>query len=192
MKTVSLIIIFFFSSVVASCIFFTNPCPEVDPYFKIEKVNLGYNHFPQPNRPSEPVLENEEVEFENFCLYLGFQSIYHSFNYPQPPGHLYALSCEQAGGAGSKVGLDTLYLVTLNDYDDKHFKNDTLNDILLYKEWVSSHSDLQKFKSIQHYFDENKDRIISEYASFKLINKPSRSGSTNSFDYLQAQKWRII
>lgn len=86
--------------------------------------------------------------------------------------NLFALSCEESGYAGSKIGVDTIYLVSLQDYNNTYSKNDTLNEIALTNYWTSSVDDFNNFFPLTDYIDENKDNIQRGFFEIKLTEPP--------------------
>jgi hypothetical protein len=84
-------------------------------------------------------------------------------------GMLYAWDCAPWGERGSKVGIDTLYLIAKKDYNAQYRAGDTLNPICRLRNYRWQEG------SIAEYVAANDSIILSPYAlNFSLSVPPSR------------------
>lgn len=136
MKKVTLTVSFIIILSFPSC-FFGN-CPKVLRYFVIEEINIKNAKLVQGNY-TDTVYEIENDDgmtlWNEFSMILTFDKQYTAKQETGFVSALYALDCPPNGHAGSKVGIDTLYLITRNDYNDNYLKNDTVNTMVLVKNY---------------------------------------------------------
>ncbi|MFT2011504.1 hypothetical protein ACMA1I_22730 [Pontibacter sp. 13R65] len=172
---VSLIALLLFFGPV-SCVFF-EACPDIKPYFSIHGLRI-YNlrYTGQGPNPWEAVGESEPVEWDDFFMRVGFEKSYHAGVESSGGSRLYALTCDQSGSSGARVGVDTLYLVTLTDYNDNYVQGDTLNSILLTNDWTSYPDDFSTFRPLELYMEENRISIQQDAFELKLTEPPSTAG----------------
>ena len=105
-------------------------CPEALPFFQIEGIDLDHYRFNE-DPYGDPAVDNAKIPWQEYGLRADFRTTYYAANKDLPGGSmLYALSCVEEGFQGTEVGIDTLYLVALDNYNDQYLKNDTLNNIL--------------------------------------------------------------
>lgn len=81
--------------------------------------------------------------------------------------------CNSKGYAGSKLGLDTLYLVALTDYNDQFHKNDTLNNIILVNDFAYTLNDLFRYQPVEYYVEENRTGVKREVFGIRISEPPS-------------------
>lgn len=169
----------------AACFFFGN-CPDVLPYFSIQGLrmsNLVYTGQTTAQRPYKwrAVEDNEPVYWNNYFVRTYFESIFHA-QYENSNGYgLYALDCNSNGERGSKVGVDTMYLVTLQDYNSQYLQNDTLNNIMLINDELLNIQDFKNFTDLSKYTQNNSDVIRKGYFDFKLTEPPLNSNDEYRF-----------
>ena len=76
----------------------------------------------------------------------------------------YGCSCAYDGDSGSKEEqLEKVTIITLNDFDDDHLANDTINDLFV--------SNLN-YLPIEDYIANNNDNIRDPYEGFRLEKAP--------------------
>jgi hypothetical protein len=145
-------------------------CPEALPYFQIELMEM--NHYRFNDDPyGDPLVENAKVPWQEYGIKTDFKSTYYGANQETPGGaYLYALSCVEDGYMGTEVGVDTLYLVTLGDYNQEYLAKDTLNNILEITDYFNGSS----FYSLTDYLNDNSESIRSESLAIKLTEGPSQ------------------
>jgi hypothetical protein len=73
------------------------------------------------------------------------------------------------GYQGTEVGVDTLYLVALGDYNNEFLSNDTLNSIIQVNDYFSGPS----FYSLEEYLIDNRESIMLESLTIKLTEGPT-------------------
>lgn len=153
--------------------FFGGRCPEEPPYFKIYDLNLFHGVFPNDSSSWRLVTNDEVVAFDRYFLSVAFDATY--FSEVSKPGghHLFALSCDEAGRAGAKEGIDTLYVISENDYSDHYLKGDTLNNIVEVADGgIFRKSDLNETVSLSEYIQQNKRLILNQVFAIRLVEPP--------------------
>lgn len=150
----------------SACTLFQS-CPEVSPYFQIEGLELS--HFKtEGSFIDQPVDPGSAITWSDYLLNVDFKAFYFA-QLRSGGANLYALSCLDPGYMGTQVGVDTLYLVTLQDYNEEYAANDTLNYILEVNDW----QDDLEFHDLSKYLNDNKEMINAQYFSIKLTEGPS-------------------
>ena len=163
-----------------SCFVFEN-CPKVLPYFNIHGLFIYNAEFTRQGlNPWRIIDANGQVKYDNYFMRIGFEKTYFSQIKNEGGQSLFALSCEENGHAGSKIGVDTIYLITLQDYNGKYQKNDTLNRILLTNYWTYYPKDFDNFFPLTKYIRENEDNIQRDEFEIKIAEPPFNSGD---FDF---------
>jgi hypothetical protein len=178
-KALFIILMLIFGSV--SCSSFDS-CPEVKPYFFINGLK-GYNmkYTGQGLNPWKEIEENEIVQWDKFFIRFGFEKIYHSQLMTKGGASLYALSCYENGYAGAKVGVDTLFLITLDGYNEEYLQNDTLNNIVLANYWTYFTEDFTNFFSLADFIEENNSNIFKDVFELKFSEPPTKGSGEYQF-----------
>lgn len=101
---------------------------------------------------------------------------------------LYAATCFEPGYAGSKVGVDTLYLITINKYNNNFLAGDTLNSIVRTNRWTFSVNDFYNFGSLEKYIEDNKTVIQETFFEMKLDQEPSEASARHQFKLIYVLK----
>ena len=180
-KILSVVILCLFESVIVSCIYGT--CDPVPPHFEIKGItsyNLRYTNSGKSN-PWETIEENESIVWTNFFTRFGFEVNYIASKHLNFGGALVALSCEEAGGAGDKIGVDTVIVRTLFDYNENYPTGSVINDIVLINRWTFFYDGFDKFLPLEDYLIENSEGVRYDTFELKLTEAPSTS-RTFSFD----------
>ncbi len=94
---------------------------------------------------------------------------------------MYALSCIESGSEGSKAGVDTLFVVTLNDYNQNYKANDTINNIVLLNNWTHFIEDYNEFYPLARYIEENKEGVVDRSFEIKFKEEPQEVTSEQKF-----------
>jgi hypothetical protein len=164
-----------------ACYFFED-CPKASPYFDIQGLRTSNLTFTgQGTNPWRLVKNNESIKYDSFFMRVGFEKTYYS-NLSSPSGqYLYATSCEENGYLGSQIGVDTIYLVTLQDYNTQYSQNDTLNNIILTNYWTFIEDDFNNFFPLKNYIQENKDGIMKDVFEIKIEEPPTDTSNDYSF-----------
>lgn len=159
-----------------SCVFF-EPCPDIKPYFSIHGLRIeNLRYTGQGPNPWEAAGDSVPVKWDDYFLRVDFEKRYHSGLESNGGSRLYALSCDENGSSGARVGVDTLYLVTLTDYNETYAQGDTLNSILLANEWTYNLDDFSDFYPLELYIEENRISIRRDIFELKLTEPPSTAG----------------
>lgn len=178
-----LTVFFVFSTLLFSCEEEGN-CGPYFPYFKIKGLTSTNLKF--TNTQSDPwvaIDESEPVNWEDYFIRVFFDVEYHALKQEGRGGgaNLYALSCIESGSEGSKAGVDTLFVVTLNDYNHSYKANDTINNIIVLNDWTTFIKDYNEFYSLAQYIEENKNRVSDQNFEIKLTEEPQEITSEQKF-----------
>lgn len=156
-------IIFVFCSLGSSVISCFYPCPEPDsPYFRINDITSYNMRFTNSGtNPWEFVEDHSTIQWEKFFIRFGLKVDYISHHQHTPTGTLLAKDCNELGYAGDKIGVDTIIVKTMNDYNESYLSGDTINDIILTSGSTRFVEDFAKFTPLSSYINEYKDGIRS-------------------------------
>lgn len=155
-----------------SCFFFED-CPKPAPYFNINGLHISNLAFENQGIYAEYVYDtNESIRWDNYFMRIGFEKTFYSELKTSGGQNLYALSCTEPGYLGSKFGVDTIYLISLHDYNDRYHENDTLNEIISINHDTYKLDQLVDFFSLPTYIQQNKDRILKD-VDIKFNEPPS-------------------
>lgn len=143
--------------------------PITGEYFDIKGMELQNYKWVGTNSIS-PIKENEAVPYEDYAG-LGVEYIvdYISQRRAKRPGFsltssAYACSCIQDGDRGSKYEkLSNITVITLNDFDETHAANDTINDLIMVKD-----------EYLRDYLAKDTLNIQFPGIQLKLDRKPTR------------------
>lgn len=113
------------------------------------------------------------TKWDEYFIWVSFDVDYISSIKSHTSSDLFA-SCVKPGELGDKVGVDTLYVTTLNDYNEEYTAGDTVNNIVEIKEWISSVDDFQDFYSLSDYILSNEQGVRDEEFKLKLKEPPSK------------------
>lgn len=157
-------------------------CEKVPPYFAIHGLNINNVVFDDAGTTQARIPdEQESISWSRFFIHIGFEKSYHA-KIETPGGqNLYALSCLEPGHGGSKIGVDTIYIITLHDYNARYRLNDTLNSIVLANYWTTSVGHLDNFFPLSRYTEENEQRIAHDGLDIRLAEPPGTSSAVHEF-----------
>lgn len=159
-----------------SCIFFET-CPEVLPYFQVRGLNIyNFRYNGQERAAWDIVNNNELIKYDNYFLRVNFEKTYLAQHNNYGGQNLYALSCEEPGGLGSKVGIDTLYLITQQDYNSEYLRGDTLNQIIQINYYTYYKDDYNQFFPFSNFLEENRNNILRDQFDVKIVAPPLKNG----------------
>lgn len=185
MKTLklTLTIFFVFSTLLFSCEE-EFECDPYFPYFKIEgleSVNLEFTDT--GSNPWVRAGETKPVHWEDYFIRNHFETTYHASKPERRSGgaNVYALSCMPSGDAGSQTGIDTLFVVTVHDYNNNYKANDTINSAILLNDWTYHVKDFNEFKPLAQYVVENKEGVAAETFEIKFTEAPQAALSEQRF-----------
>jgi hypothetical protein len=147
-------------------------CGHIPDYFTILGVKISNLKFiGEAARPSVAILPHENVEWDKYYMGVNFERTYFSQNKSSFGASLFA-DCGSKGDLGAKVGIDTLYVVAMKDYNDHFHQNDTLNSIVRIGGLVRAPEGFNSLNSIQYYINENRTSIREYNFSIKLSQPP--------------------
>jgi len=164
-----------------SCFLFES-CPDALPYFTINGINI--NNFKYTNEglnPWKTIAGDGTLKWNEYFMRVGYDRNFTAQASLKSSYGLYALSCESDGYMGSKIGMDTLFIVTLNNYNELFQANDTINDIILTNDWTYKTEDFDNFQPISTLLNENRETIFNTNFEIKLNEKPSIFNQLHSF-----------
>ena len=148
-------------------------CPETPAYFSIKGLDIFNALFTgQGLNPWRGIQNNESIPWDNYFMRIDFEKTYYSENKKSNGAVLYA-DCPVNGYLGSKIGIDTLYVVSLKDYNNQHERNDTINNIISVNDWIYNPEDFDKFYPITNYIEKNRANISNNVFELKLMEPPS-------------------
>lgn len=165
-------------STIISCI--NGSCDPVPSNFKIngiESVNLKYVSGGTYSYSWETLNDTQAVSWDKFFVRFGFQVSYISAVAGDFGGTLMATSCEQAGDDGDKIGVDTVIIKTVNDYNEKYQAGSVLNDIVLTHDMSSATVDFDTFMSLQEYLIVNAAGVRFDSFELRLTEAPTNNNS---------------
>lgn len=148
-------------------------CPPIEgDFFDIKGIGLT-NYKKKGTCCTEKILANETVNFSDYYeMSLDYTVDYFgSTDRPESTGFsllntALACSCDENGTLGSKdERLNTLTILTLNDFDPDHHANDTINDLFdvaLYG----------KIQDLNEYLRQDTALIMSEHLALYLKKAP--------------------
>lgn len=143
-------------------------CPEALPYFQIAGFDL--NHYRFNDDPyGDLIVPNAKIPWEEYGLRADFKTTYYGSNETPGGAVLYALSCVEDGYQGTEVGVDTIYVVALDDYNNEFLRNDTLNRIIEVNDYFAGPT----FYSLAEYLNDNRESIMLESLTIKFTEGPS-------------------
>ncbi len=169
--TICLIGLFFGSSII-SCFYSSENCNDILPYFEITGIEASNGRVTGiKNHPGAIIADNEWVEWERLIIGFNFQLDYIAAKTSAYVAILMASDddCIGDGHMGAKVGVDRLFLRTLEDYNQTYQAGDTINPIVLVASWRAGNTELD---SIAQYIALNEERITTEGISFMLSEPP--------------------
>jgi hypothetical protein len=156
-------------------------CPDTPKYFTIVGLETSNAKFTgEGSNPWQILAANEPVSWENYFMRIGFEKTYFSQN-ENSAGSALKADCLSGGYLGAKVGVDTLYVVTLSEYNQDFHANDTINSIVLANDWTYYVEDFDQFYSISDYIDQNRVVIANDVFELKIIEPPSADSADYQF-----------
>ncbi|WP_339793258.1 hypothetical protein [uncultured Imperialibacter sp.] len=176
-KTV-LIIFFMLGACIVSCLTRDGSCESGPPHFRIkgiESTNMRLTTS-EPN-PWRKIIGNEQVLWDSFFISFNFQADYIAAIVSDYGQSLMALECAEQGYAGDKIGVDTIFVRTMYDYNDTYAAGDTINQIVLIKDWIFFYDDFEKFVPLSNYIVDNHNGVIDQQFQFKLSEAPGKGDS---------------
>lgn len=180
MKSKFLLLLVFF--IVGSTVMTCGTCDPVPLHFEIlgiESYNLRFTNA--ESRPSEFIEENESVIWSKFFVRFEFTANYIALSRDRFGGALLATSCSEPGESGDKIGVDTIVVRTVYDYNDDYPAGAVINNIVLINDWTFWNTDFDEFLQLDDYIIENSQGVRRNSFELKLTEKPA-TNRTFSFD----------
>jgi hypothetical protein len=162
--------------------FWFEDCPDVHPYFSIQGLTISNVTFTeQPNNRLTLVEDNDTIQWDNFFMAIDFEKTFYSEFKTSGGQNLYALSCSEDGDAGTKVGADTVYVVTMQHYNEQYHQLDTLNNMVLTNYRTIIKDDFNDYFSMATYIAESKDFVRRDGFQVRFTDPPSEDVNANRF-----------
>lgn len=171
-KTIVIFTFCLIGSTVVSCI--NGTCDPVPPHFEIkgiESFNMRYTN--SGLNPWETLAENESIIWSNYFTRFGFEMNFIAELPWNFGGAVLATSCDEPGGAGDKIGVDTVIVRTAFDYNENYMAGSVINEIILTNTWTFRTEDFDKFLPLEAYISENSEGVRSQTFELKLTEEPS-------------------
>ena len=149
------------------------------PFFDIQDVTLTNFMYGLSDEITEIDEDAQVSKNETTLIFLDYSVEYHAQNKPyfKPFSIIntaYGCSPIEDGQAGSKEEiLENLTVITLNDFDDNHLANDTINDLFS----VPNHEYFQVFagtgETLNTFLTQNTQPIEKKDLYLELLQKPT-------------------
>jgi hypothetical protein len=157
----------------SSCFLFSN-CDGVKPHFVIEGLNAK-NMEDFSEREVQP---NETVHWSSYFIRILFdQRFIASIHNPMGASVLALEDCLPSGYDGTKIGLDTLYVMTNEDYNATFQKGDTVNSIIhvggIYRD----------LEALDNFMQQSKDKIEGPGIDIQLKEPPTNQHTICRFRF---------
>ena len=182
MRKTALAAAFFFVQLLFSCELFGgrggSSCPDVLPYFSIGGLNPYHLWV---NGTGQLLPKGTPVSWNQYYMNVAFQVTYQAGTHRSGSGAAYALDCNVSGDLGSRIGVDTLYVIALADYNANYAAGDTLNDIVTLNTQAYFAQDFDKFYPVSRYVAENRDGIRQQSFKWRLTEPPAANDASHRF-----------
>lgn len=70
------------------------------------------------------------------------------------------------------MGVDTVYVISVKDYNNQYSQNDTLNNIILVNYFTYRADDINKFFPFENYIQANEAGILRDELEIKIKEPP--------------------
>lgn len=120
-------------------------------------------------------VNDQVIPWNDYAMRVNFKTTFHAARDNEGTGaRLLATSCDPDGQKGSTIGVDTLYLISMRDYNDIFHKNDTINPIV---EIGTDSYGYFSFLSLSEYVMYNREGIKNMQFDIKLNQPPGEDGT---------------
>lgn len=170
-----------FGTSIISCI--QETCDPVPEYFEITDLvstNLKYTgsssdawDYIEDNQP-------EPVVWDKYFVRFDFEVDYVAAASSDFGNSLMALSCIEPGHMGDKIGVKSIVIRTVNDYNENYPAGSEINPIAGIKYWSNNTGEMNSFFSIDSYITEFAEGVTQRFFELKLTEAPA---SSNSFAF---------
>ncbi|GEQ84961.1 hypothetical protein ULMS_04690 [Patiriisocius marinistellae] len=173
-KVISILIIFLIAPLLYMCTQNDDDCncsPIEGSFFDIKGLDL-INTKTNPDNSNSIISENDVVMFNEYDgMFLNFDVTYLSNHIHQSNPFIssaYACSCLWSGHAGSKTEMfESIDVVTLNDFDESHLANQSINDLLKASYYASDEG-----LFIEEFIENDTLNVQGQSLKLSLIRKP--------------------
>ena len=165
-KIISIFIFCLFGSTILSCIYGTrDPVPLHFEITGVESKNWGYLN------PDSSWFElsgvDDSVHWNNLMTQFIFQANYMALSKQDFGGGLMATSCSKPGEAGDIIGVDSVIVRTVFDYNENYVSGSVINDMILAKGRFRVSDTFDDFLPLEDYISENSEGV--RVITFQLI-----------------------
>ena len=157
LKTTFLFACCMMASCLISCFVDCNPVPL---YFEITGLT-SYNQ-----KETSILSEGEPVLWEDFSIIFSFEAHYISEVRSNNGGMLMATSCKDHGQNGDRIGVDTLFVKTINDYNESYPAGLDIHDLIRIQL-------ANGYSPMSAYLNENAEGVTTQYFQLKLSEPPA-------------------
>lgn len=112
--------------------------------------------------------DNEEVFWDDLVLRFGFDYDFISQTKSNTAGYLFA-DCTSRGYKGTGYGIESVNIITLEDYNLEYVKGDTINENLNLYEWYRSKEIINTIEDFKTRYQTTFNPAVVE---LRLIQKP--------------------
>jgi len=175
-KSILVFVFCFLGSSFGSCFWPCDPVPEHFEITGIESEFLTYHYSSKYQWQTADV--SEKVRWNEYFIRLLFDVEYIAQSNSSFGGSAFALSCRERGSGGDLVGVDTLYVRTIDDYNANFKAGSFMNTILLAStDYFRDLYDLDSFLPLSNYLVENNNGIREEFLNLKFDEVPDKEGA---------------
>lgn len=154
-------------------------CPDALEYFNINGVDATVYSTFGSNGFDQQLYTNDSADIKNYYINCNYKVAYYSDNSLSFPSlfmnSAYALSCPENGYNGSEEGLESVTVLTKNDFSSSFPAGDTINSIVMATDGFNNYMPLNQYVS-------NNGQVI-RYTSvnIKLSEKPDNLSVPHGF-----------
>ncbi|WP_421897415.1 hypothetical protein [Marinoscillum sp.] len=174
-KFIFVFIFCLFGSTIFSCIYGT--CDPVPLHFEITGVESeNWEYVNLDSNPFESLELGDSTHWNTFMTQFIFQANYTALSTRDFGASLLATSCSQPGEAGDIIGVDTVVVRTVFDYNENYVSGAVINDIILAKGRFRVSDTFDDFLPLENYLSENSEGVTA--ITFQLILAESPTTNT--------------
>lgn len=120
---------------------------------------------------------NESVKWDEFSIYFEFEVEYYSSQEVDFGSSLMATTCDGPGSKGDVIGLKSIELTALRDYNEDHLENQLVNDIIELANRCSYGFVDDQFYSMDSFLDINATSTRCTAFEVRLTQPPAEDGT---------------
>jgi hypothetical protein len=153
------------------------------PFFTIQDVMLSNGKTHQIIKPSGyvswvPVNETDPLPYDSLLMKVHYSMEFYTQLINKGGFSAYARTCEDPGRAGSPGGIDTLYFIIQQHYNNYYTVNDTINSMVMVNGFYPSLEDFNdRFVTLEDFILTNNMIVRNHEFYIKLMEPPSQEGT---------------